>query len=47
MQVRIPKELKKPIKIFAAENDLSVPLAVERLITTNACVLRDTGKKKK
>ncbi len=47
MQVRISKELKKPLKIFAAENDLSVPQAVERLLTSSNALLRSTGNRKR
>ncbi len=47
MQVRIPPELKKPIKIFAAEKDLTVPQAVVKLITTLEFVQVSDVKKKR
>ncbi len=47
MQVRIPSHLKKPLKLFAVNNDLTVPKAIERLITTSELIILNPPKKSK
>jgi len=41
MQVRIPQELRRPIRRFALERNLSVPKAVAYLLTSANRVSRE------